>query len=167
MTYETSLVKHKKAATAYEKAAAKLREANEELEASKREIKLGCSSCGHETKVSDIELIVKKFDGWQSFDNYDPDWHYSTRIMWVCPKCTAVLEPPEDKGPFIRGFDKYVKVVHEWYSDSQRCHGRVLELLAPYFKREEEREAKADHERKVREARKLLAKEDSPGNTTA
>jgi hypothetical protein len=43
----------------------------------------------------------------------------------------------------------------------------VLDLLAPYFKKEEEQKAKADHERKVREARKLLAQEDNTGNTTA
>lgn len=167
MTYETALANQEKAAAAYYKASAKLQEANKVLEAAKRDIKLGCSSCGHETKVSDIELIVKKFGGWRSFDNYDPDWHYSTRIMWVCPNCTEALQPPENKGPFIRGFDKYVKVVHEWNSDSQACHGRVLELLAPYLHREEERRSIEDHERKVREARKLLAKEDNPGNTAA
>jgi len=160
VSYETALVNQQKAAREYEKASSKLQEANKVLEASKCDLTLECDTCQHKTKVSDIEVIDEMFNGWPDC-NYDPVWHYTHRICWVCPMCETPQQPPDDKGPFIRGFKNYVKAVHEWESDRERCHGRVLKLLSTHFKKEAERKKKEDHERKVKEARKLLAEEDS------
>lgn len=139
ITYENALVNQEKAGRAYAKASVKLQEANKVLEEAKRNLTIECT-CHHHTKVSDIELIVQKSGGYQSFDNYDPDWIYHTSTYWVCPKCQTPQAAPDSKGPFIRGFENYVNKVHEWYSDRERCHGRVLELLSTNFDREAERE---------------------------
>lgn len=161
ISYETALANYKKAEAAYKKASVKLQDANNVLEESKRTLTFECI-CGHEIKVSDIELIVQMSGGHQS-DDY---WHYNTRKYFVCPKCHNTLSAPENEELFTNGFEKYVKKIHEWYSDRERCHGRILELLTPHFDIEAEREKKETREKKIREARKLIAEEDNPGNTS-
>lgn len=170
MMYEEALNNYKKAKAAHEKTGEKLTASINSLEVAKSEIEIECKSCHKTTRTKDIELIVRKSGGYYSFS--DDEHHYSTWTVWVCPHCTEPQYPPsETKGPFAKeytfshGFDHYVKDIHEWYSDRECCHGRVLHLLGPHLKREEERRAREDRERKILEAKKLLAQEGILGNS--
>jgi hypothetical protein len=172
ISYEKAVDIQTKAEKAYAKASAQLQEANSTLEALKRELEIECSTCHKTTKVKDIELIARKSGGYQSYDH--GEWQYNTRVCWVCKHCTTPQSlPSETEGPFAKkppfkyGFDHYVKAVHEWYSDNERCHGRVLQLLGPHLQREEDLLRKKEKERKIEEAKKLLADEGILGNTEA
>jgi hypothetical protein len=167
ITYEEALKNQQKASIKSDQASIKLREANKVLEDSKRNLNIECDTCSHLTKVSDIEVIDETFGGYPTYENYDPEWHYSHRICWVCPECKTPQRLPKNEGPFVLGFTKYVKVVHEWKSDSRSCSGRVLELLAPHFKAEEKRIEIERKEKRIREAKKLLEDEGILGNTEA
>ena len=115
MDYEQAVKNQAKATTAYLKASAKLQATNIILEDAKRNLELECCVCNHKTKIKDIELVDRKSEGRVSYlDNYDGDWHYHHTIYLICPKCFSSLNPPKDEGPFIQGFSKYVKAVHEW-----------------------------------------------------
>lgn len=171
ISYEEALKNYNKAKEANDKTALILRRAERDLESSKKELEAECDNCHKLTKIKDIELIIQYSNGWVSYaDSYDGDWYYRTNKFWACPHCTFLNNPPE--GLFSNkkcgsdyGFEHYVKCVHEWYSDNQTCHGRVLELMTPYFEREQKRKKKEERERKIKEAKKILEEEGILGNS--
>ena len=170
VSYYTALADQYYAELAYKRASDRLQEVNSILEAAKRELDIECATCHETTKVKDIEIVATMSGGYQSYDH--GEWQYRTDKCWVCKHCTTPQSLPsetegpfEKKPPFKYGFDHYVKAVHKWYSDRERCHGRVLQLLGPHLQREDERLRLLEKERKIQEAKKLLADEGIIGNT--
>lgn len=154
VSFDVALGNYNKAKAAHSKTQAKLTAAIADLELAKHELEIECGSCHKTTKIKDIEIINRKSGGWYS--SSDDGHHYNTWTVWVCPHCTEPQCPPsENEGIFSRkeysftySFEHYVKAVYDWYSDSERCHGRVLQLLEPYLDRQEEARAKREKERK-------------------
>jgi len=153
-SYDKALAKRNRAKLACKKANDKLHIANKELKEAIRDIELVCD-CGSIIKVRDIELIEEEFGGYWSCSEQENIYEY--KRYFVCPSCSEIKKPLEDE-IFVGGFGSYVKIVHKWNSDSQSCHGKVLELLKPYFDKRSKREEKEFIKNKIKEAKHLLKK---------
>lgn len=136
------------------KANQKVAEIRREMDEERPNLLIQCKACRQDIRVGDIELIEESYGG--SFDYDRDDWVYSLKKYFACPHCTEVLKVPAVSDTFPNGIDRYVKIVLKWSSDSQRCSGRILELLTPSRQRRAEKEAAEKKEQELEHARKLL-----------
>lgn len=119
-----------------------------------KKLLLQCGHCNNYIPVKNVELIIKYHNGYLDGDD---DWTYQEDKFWVCTHCNTVLDIPTD--PIYSHFELDVKIIHKWYSDRERLHGRILELLKPHLDKEEAEKNRKYKEQQIKAAQELLRKE--------
>jgi hypothetical protein len=122
-----------------------------ELDGLRRDHRVACP-CGAQNRVGDIELIREEYNG---RIDYNDNWVCQTREYFACPSCGDAFNAPKGE-PYLDGFGKYVRAVHVWDSDRERAHGRVLELMSPWWDKQKKIEAEERKAREIKAAKKLL-----------